>query len=175
MLIAITVLLGIVPNIGIIQIGVVSLTILHIPVIIASLLMGIKGGAITGLCFGLTSLYVASTRGATPIDLLFVNPMISVLPRLLFGVFAGFIGEKLKNNSKDVVNGIYGFVTTFVHSMLVYASLFIWAKNDLGISSEYNIVKYVITAFSINALIEAIVAGVITVVLMRSYKHIRKH
>lgn len=176
MLIAITVLLGIVPNIGIIQIGVVSLTILHIPVIIASLLLGVKGGFITGLCFGLTSLYVASTRAVSPVDLLFVNPLISVVPRLLFGLISGLIGELLKKNTKDVINGLYGFVSTIIHTVLVYASLFIWAKNDLGTNfSEYNIVKYILTAFSINAFIEAIVAGVITVILMKSYRRLRKH
>ena len=66
MLMAITIILGIVPNIGIIQIGPVSLTILHIPVIIAAMLFKVKGGAIVGLTFGLTSWFVASTRAVTP-------------------------------------------------------------------------------------------------------------
>jgi uncharacterized membrane protein len=93
MLIAITALLAIVPNLGIITIGPVSLTIMHIPVILAGIVFGFQSAVITGVTFGISSMFVAMTRGVTPVDLLFINPVVSVLPRLLFGISVGFALE----------------------------------------------------------------------------------
>lgn len=175
MLIAITILLGIIPNIGIIQIGVISLTILHIPVIIAGYLMGVKGGLVVGLCFGLTSLYVASTRAFSPVDLLFVNPLISVLPRTIFGIISGYLCNKFLKKDNVVYYGVTGFVSTLIHSLLVYIALYIWGQKtlniDLGVTSFF---KYIVGAISINSLIEAVVAGALCIMIMKGLKHIRK-
>ncbi|MDO4940884.1 MAG: ECF transporter S component [Erysipelotrichaceae bacterium] len=175
MLLAITILLGIIPNIGIIQIGLVSLTILHIPVIVAGLMFGIKGASITGLVFGLTSLYVASTRAVFPIDLLFVNPLISVLPRLLFGFITGIICEKLVKKENIITYGIVGFSCSVIHTMLVYIALYIWGQKtlniDIGVLSFF---KYIVGAISINSIIEAIVAGVISALLMKGIKRLKR-
>ena len=174
MIIAITIVLGIVPNIGIIQIGAISLTILHIPVIVASFILGIKGGIITGLAFGLSSLYVAATRAYTPIDLLFVNPLISVLPRVLFGLASGVICSRLKD-SKPYLVGLSGFVCTIIHSVLVYIALFLWGSKQLNVEfTALGFFKYIIAAISINSLIEAIVAGLICAALLSSISRIKK-
>lgn len=176
MLMAITIILGIVPNIGIIQIGPVSLTILHIPVIIAAMLFKVKGGAIVGLTFGLTGWFVASTRAVTPIDLLFVNPLVSVAPRLLFGIAAGVLVVMFDNLKNQVLkHGVLAFVSTLIHSLFVYTFLYFNGKElffpnvDVG-GAVANYVPFVIGAFTVNSLIEASVAGIICVVIMKAIK-----
>ena len=53
---AIIVLLAFTPFLGYIPLGFTRATIIHIPVIIGSLLMGPKKGAVLGLVFGATAL-----------------------------------------------------------------------------------------------------------------------
>lgn len=43
---------------GYIPLGPVRATTMHIPVILAGILLGVKGGAITGLVFGLSSVII---------------------------------------------------------------------------------------------------------------------
>ena len=84
MMIAVTLVLGSTP-LGLIRTPILTATTLHIPVIIATLVLGLKAGMITGLVFGVQSLLsnLTSTSFFGPF---FVNPLVSVLPRILFPV-----------------------------------------------------------------------------------------
>ena len=72
---AITVVLGMTP-LGLIPLGVINATTMHIPVIIAAIVEGPIVGALVGLIFGLSSLANAFIR-PTPIAFVFYNPLIS--------------------------------------------------------------------------------------------------
>ena len=86
---AIIVMLSVIPQLGLIQIfPAVSITIIHIPVLIGVMTLRRPSAIILGTLFGLGSLFAALTRGATPVDLAFVNPLISVVPRILFAIIA---------------------------------------------------------------------------------------
>ena len=62
-----------------------SITICHIPAILAAILFGLPSGLIVGGVFGVSSLILAATQG-TGLDVFFVNPLVSVLPRLTLPV-----------------------------------------------------------------------------------------
>src|SRR5512137_816388 len=66
----------------------VSLTVMHVPVIIGAVLEGPIVGVCIGAIFGVTALVRAAIAPNGPIDPFFVNPLISVLPRLLIGLAA---------------------------------------------------------------------------------------
>lgn len=107
---AFAILLSLIPSLGYIPIGPITITTMHIPVIIAALLEGPFIGAVVGLIFGLSSLYTAATIFAgLPTAVFFLNPLVSVLPRILIGVAAyyAFAGIKkiLKNKSVAIVVG----------------------------------------------------------------------
>ncbi len=95
---AITVVLGSTP-IGFIQIPPISITVMHIPTIIAGVMGGPVIGGIVGLMFGIFSMYQAQTA-INPLDkLIFSNPLIALVPRILVGivayyVFTAFRGKK---------------------------------------------------------------------------------
>lgn len=95
----------------------VSITLVHIPTLIGIFILKPKNGFILGLTFGLGSLIASYLYGATPFDLAFQNPLVSVLPRALFGLAAwgSFQGlQKLSNikNGKIYVFAIVSIIAT---------------------------------------------------------------
>ena len=72
---------------GFIPIGAISITIVHLPVLIGLMAQGLPTGLFLGALFGLISL----VRSLTPTGLLdpfFLNPLISVLPRVVIPLAA---------------------------------------------------------------------------------------
>ncbi len=83
---AIIIMMGLVPKIGFIKIGLVDITLLFIPVLVGTILGDFKRAIILGLAFGVSSWIVALTRGSGPADIAFQNPLVSVLPRVLLTI-----------------------------------------------------------------------------------------
>jgi len=71
---AILILLASVPFLGFIPLGIINATTLHIPVIIASIVLGPKLGAFLGGAFGIISM-IRSTVIVTPLSFAF-SPFI---------------------------------------------------------------------------------------------------
>lgn len=86
---AIILMMSLIPNLGFILLfpG-ISITIIHIPVLVGVMIVSRKQAILLGFMFGLGSLFAALMRASTPIELAFINPLISVLPRVLFAWFA---------------------------------------------------------------------------------------
>ena len=76
--------------------GGVSLTIMHVPVIIGAILEGPLVGAGVGLIFGLFSMIQAAVAPTGPTDVWFTNPLLSVLPRLFIGPAAWLVYSAFK-------------------------------------------------------------------------------
>lgn len=107
MLGAITIVLSLTP-LGLIPLGFINATTMHIPVIIGAIAEGPVVGALVGLIFGVSSLLNALLRNPSPVSFVFYNPLISVLPRVLIGITSYYAykacqnieDKKLKNLSK---------------------------------------------------------------------------
>lgn len=121
MLGAITVVLGLTP-LGFVPIGPLNATTMHIPVLIGAILEGPVVGGLVGLIFGLSSLFNAITRPG-PLSVVFYNPMISIVPRILLGVLSGLLFNALKNrgdkNIKVIVNVAWVVIVGFLSVGLV--------------------------------------------------------
>ena len=107
-----------------------SITICHIPAILAAILFGLP----SGLIFGVSSLILAATQG-TGLDVFFVNPLVSVLPRLTLPVVVYLLNSLfLKISEKNakfpylVGVGITAFLGTMFHSFFVLSMLAILAE-----------------------------------------------
>jgi uncharacterized membrane protein len=74
----------------------ISLTIMHVPVIIGAILEGPVVGLVIGLIFGVFSMVQAAVAPNGPGDVVFTNPLISILPRLFIGPVAWLIWNALK-------------------------------------------------------------------------------
>lgn len=117
---AIVIMLGLTP-LGFIPLGVLTITSLHIPVIIAGILEGPVIGGFVGLIFGLFSIFNAMTRPG-PISFVFYNPLISVLPRILIGVVTGLVYRALKNKNNDKLRSFMNVFWSVIVLVLAYVS-----------------------------------------------------
>lgn len=89
---AIIIIQDLVPFFGNIPLGPLSITTLHITVIIAAITRGPGEGAIIGGIWGLLTwvrAFVAPTSPLAP--LVFTNPLVAVFPRIMIGLVAGYL------------------------------------------------------------------------------------
>ena len=161
---ALVIVLGI-TKLGFISLGATaSITILHIPVILICMLAGLPEGLFVGATFGILSLVQAAMSPTGALDPFFVNPLISVLPRMLIAVIAWGLWKALNlipHMPKTVAAGINGFITTVCHTLLVLGSLYVFKAADvrqaLGGMGYFALVG----ACGFNAILEAIAATII--------------
>ena len=131
---AIILILAFVPNLGYIPLGFTRATIIHIPVIVASIMLGAKKGAFLGLLFGLTSLF-NNTVNPTVTSFVFtpfvtlgntdgswLSLIVCLVPRILVGVvpywvYAGV--KKLKFGSDGLALTLSGLCGSLTNTLLV--------------------------------------------------------
>lgn len=111
---ALTILLGLTPLGFIPWFSGASITLMQVPVIIGAILEGPIVGAGIGLIMGIFSMIRALTGG--PVDILFTNPLISILPRIFIGPAAWLIWRGLKKLPALglIVSGFIGSATNTI-------------------------------------------------------------
>ena len=176
---SLTILMGIPGlHLGYIQISpTISLTIMHIPVILAGILAGLPGGIVTGLIFGLTSLVNAAANPSGVLDPFFVNPLCSVLPRVIFGVVSWGIFkliELIPYCPKSIKSLITAIFSSLIHSFVVIGSLYVFLNGK--ISEAMNGLGYFALMLMIlpGAFLEAIAAAVVCAIVVASITIVSK-
>jgi uncharacterized membrane protein len=125
-----------VPNIGYLSVfgGVITFTLLHLPVILGASLSGWKRGALYGLAFGVFNWIRALTAATSAFDMLFMNPLISILPRFLFGLIAGLLFEILRKvkskGAKATLLVVFSALATVIHTFLVFGSIYVFTMGE---------------------------------------------
>ena len=133
---ALILMMSFIPQIGFISIGIISFTLIHIPVLVFSYLKGYKWGWLFGLVFGISSYLVAITRASGGLDIFFANyPVVAIVPRFLFGLISGLAFSLIKKLIPDrgvrkIVLIPTSFVLTVIHSLLVFLFLYLFAKDQ---------------------------------------------
>lgn len=121
-------------HLGYIQINpTVSLTIMHIPVVLSAALAGLPGAIVTSLVFGLTSLINAAANPGGVLDPLFKYPQCSVLPRLIFGFAAyGFFAMLglIPRVPKAINAAVSAFLSSLLHTVAVIGSLYVFLNTQ---------------------------------------------
>lgn len=140
-----------------------ALTIMAVPVIIGAVLEGPIVGFAIGLIFGLFSMIQAAVAPTGPGDVIFTNPIISVLPRLFIGPVAYYVWKALQNNPVIglIVAGIAGSLT---NTILVLGAIVLLGFAPLALA---------LTVFVGNGLAEAALSAVITLVVVAAWKRLR--
>lgn len=170
--IGLIVMMTFVPNLGYIQIGTLSITTLHIPVIIGSALMGPLGGLVLGATWGITSFIKVYTTVVNPIEFaLFSNPFISIVPRILVGLIVAYGYTLLKGIQKPVIrHSLIALVGTLSNTILVLGAIGLFS-NDILFPMNSTVSVIVITILSTNGLVEIISAMILVpAVLVRLSK-----
>lgn len=159
---AISIMLSMTP-LGFIPIGPTNATIMHIPVIIGAIIEGPVVGITVGFIFGATSLLKALTM-PTITSFAFVNPLVSVLPRMLIGIVAYYVYKLTIKFTKNVfVSGwITGVMGSLVNTAVVLGMIYILygARYAEALGESASAAKtLILTLVATNGIPEAIVGG----------------
>jgi uncharacterized membrane protein len=140
----------------------VSLTIMHVPVVIAAVIVGPVSGIIVGFIFGVFSMIQAAIAPAGPTDVWFTNPLLAVLPRLFIGPCAWLVGRVFKR-WPVVALSLAGAAGSLTNTFLVLGMIGL-----LGYLPWAVLGGVVIT----NGLPEMLVSALITLAVVAAYWHI---
>lgn len=183
---AIICIMAFTPFLGYIPLGFTRATIIHIPVIIASLLMGPKKGGVLGFLFGLTS-FINNTINPTATSFVFTpfyslgdvsggigSVIICFIPRILVGIIPYFVYKLiLKLSSEETRNRgvsnigliLAGISGALINTLLVMNLIYVFygdayiAASKKAVSLGYMVI---LSMIGINGVPEAVVAGILT-------------
>ena len=151
-----------------------SITFNMIPVAIAAMAMGIPGGLIIGGAFGLISflqcfgIFGSSALGAALVNyspfLMFVQRFIS---RALVGLLTALVWSGLKKTALPlyVRGAITGFSAAFFNTLFFMSLLVLLFGSAPQLADKIaakGAIMYIITSVGINAVVELVVAAVVT-------------
>lgn len=182
---ALIILMAFTPFLGYIPLGFTRATIIHIPVIIGALVFGPKKGVMLGLVFGLTS-FINNTMNPTPTSFVFTpfyslgeysggigSLIICFVPRILVGVIPFYVYHLIKKRSKKsdvsavglIFAGVSGALT---NTLLVMNLIFLFFRDGYASANavaENAVYGFILSIIGINGVPEAIVAGVLTLII----------
>ncbi|WP_040537658.1 ECF transporter S component [Lentilactobacillus parafarraginis] len=167
MFIAIIILQTSIPLIGYIPIGPLSITIISATVVIATILMGTLDGAIVGGAWGVLTFIRAFVWPTSPLaTIVFVNPVVSVVPRILIGVVAGVTYQALRKRFKrqSVSISIAAVLGSLTNTVLVLGLIYVFYRANAPQLYQVNIkelLPYLLSVVGTNGIPEAIFCGVV--------------
>lgn len=188
MFIAIVVVLASIPMVGYVKLGIIQGTTIHIPVILASILLGPKKGAIVGFVFGLTSLvsntlspgalsfafspfcqFVVDEANNIVVGGGFKSLIICFIPRMLIGVVPYYVFHgirKLIKEKSNIVALIFaGLSGALTNTLLVMGSIYFLYKDTFAVAKQIELQAVGGVIMSIifgNGIPEAILAAILT-------------
>ena len=123
MLSAITMVLGS-TGLGFIPLPMAKATIMHIPVIIGAIIEGPVVGATIGLIFGLFSIFQNITS-PTLLSFAFINPLVSVLPRILVGIMAYYSYRLFAKRNTTLAVGFGAAIASLTNTFGVLTMIYV--------------------------------------------------
>lgn len=188
---AIIVVMAFVPYLGYINLVVIKATLIHVPVIIGSIMLGSKKGGFLGFVFGCTSL-INNTFNPSLLSFAF-SPFYSLgeiggsfwsiiicfVPRILVGVVPYFVYTgvhklfKGKGSCDWIALPVAGVAGAFTNTLLVMNLIYFCfcdefaAAKQIAVDAVYTAILGIIAA---NGIPEAIVAAVLTTAVCTALK-----
>jgi uncharacterized membrane protein len=153
--------------------------LIFIPTIVTSIVMGPKAGALMGFLAGATTMLRAIIAPLNPFDVLFINPLVSILPRIFVGItpylIFKLIKSSIKNETGDKVALIFaGAGGAITNTALVMTMLYIIYAQKVVEMVGVGFKVFLISIITTNAVIEAVVAAILTVPAVIAYRKISK-
>ncbi len=170
---ALIILMTIVPYTGYLPIipAAAEITTLHVVVILGAVLVGPAYGGVLGGVWGLSCWARAAVLIGTPgVDVFAKHPEMTVLPRILVGVVAGWLAFKLAAKGRKAAWRIAPAVAgTLTNSVLVISMLIFIVGRQKGFIEDF--ITYAVT---VNALIELAMACVLVPLIASALENARR-
>ncbi len=168
-----------VPFLGNIPIPPLNPTIIHITVIVAAFVLSTKDGMIVGLVWGLARMVKAYTLPASPLDLLlWTNPVIAVVPRVMVGLVAGLVFHAFLKRKQEkrgmVIASVLGSLT---NTVLVLGFIALFYGNEYAAALNVdpsNLLKVLAGIVATNGIGEAVAAGLIAPFIATALMKVRR-
>ena len=181
---ALEVMLAMTP-LGIVRLGVIGATTLHIPVIVAAVLLGRGAGAGLGLVFGLCSV-INATLNPTPTAFVFSpfvefagvsggirSLIVAIVPRVLVGFLAGLCYEGLKKKSFAIA--VAAVVGTLTNTVLVLGGIYVFFGHAYAQALEVAyeaLIGMILTIVATNGVAEIALAVLVCLPVCRALQHV---
>nr|WP_321292638.1 ECF transporter S component [uncultured Trichococcus sp.] len=168
-----------VPFLGNIPIPPLNPTIIHITVIVAAFVLSTKDGMLVGLVWGLARMVKAYTLPASPLDLLlWTNPIIAVVPRVMVGLVAGLVFHAFLKRKKEKVGMVIAAVLgSLTNTVLVLGFIALFYGNEYATALNVdpsNLLKVLAGIVATNGLGEAVAAGLIAPFIAKALMKVRR-
>jgi uncharacterized membrane protein len=168
-----------VPFLGNIPIPPLNPTIIHITVIVAAFVLSTKDGMLVGLVWGLARMVKAYTLPASPLDLLlWTNPVIAVVPRVMVGLVAGLVFHAFLKRKQEkrgmVIAAVLGSLT---NTILVLGFIALFYGNEYATALNVdpsNLLKVLAGIVATNGIGEAVAAGLIAPFIATALMKVRR-
>lgn len=149
-----------------------KLTIMHLPVIIGSILLGPMAGGFIGLIFGVFSIY-QNIVNPNIVSFAFYNPLVSVLPRIFIGIVPFYVYKffsKFNKTAGVAIAAASGALTNTIGVLgmiyILYLEKYTVAKGLTWIAGLW--------AGGLNGLLEAALAVLIVTPIVLSINKVNK-
>jgi uncharacterized membrane protein len=176
---AIIAIMSFVPWLGYITIGGVAVTLIHIPVLIGGIIGGRRVAITLATVFGVLSM-IRSFITPDALNIFFQNPLVSVLPRILFGIALWYVYVGIKwlitkilnklNKNKDkeiskagelaIISTSFG-ISTFIHTVLTLIALYLFAFQTTRFTDVFgsmDVLNFIWVVLAANGVIEILLA-----------------
>lgn len=182
--IAIELVLSFTP-LGYIPFSAISITTMHIPVIIAGILLGVKGGCLIGLVFGITSV-INATMNPLPTSFVFTpfysigevsgnfySLVIAIIPRMMIGIVSALLYQSLKKLKVNQIisTSVCGFIGSLTNTILVMGGIYFFFGADyataIGVGYQA-LLTAILGIVTYNGIIEAIAASMMVCVICKA-------
>lgn len=171
---ALVVVLTVIPYTGYINYGLIEITTLHIVVIICAVSTDWKCGAIVGGVWGASCMIRALTN---PLWAPFINPFVSLLPRIAVGLIAGLLFHALSKTklNRHISAAITAIAATLVNTVLVLSMYYVFQgliKDPSGIAELFKTI--ITTVIAVNGTIELVAAAIIVPLVCGAISRMQK-
>ena len=185
---AIIAVMTFIPNVGYINLIVIKATLLHVPVIVGSIVLGPKRGAVLGATFGITSL-IKNTLEPSLLSFAFSpfyqvgeiggnawSVVIALAPRILVGivpyyVFTGL--EKLLKRKKIrrvVALSISCASGAFINTLLVMNLIYFCFREEFAAAKSIaldTVYSAILGIIAVNGVPAVVIGGAVSLALLR--------
>ncbi len=172
--------------IGYLKVGTVEISLLPIPVAMGAALLGVGGGALLGLAFGITSLIQCFGMSAFGTALMGISPVLTAIlciaPRVLVGVASAAVYKALKGRQlQPNVTSLISFLTAAVVNTVLFVGLFIafFGRTDFyaGLETQFSttgVIAFFAAFVGVNGVVEAVASALVGGALGNVIKRIEK-
>lgn len=169
---------------GFIPLGAFKIVTVHIPVIIGSIVLGAKKGAVLGFIFGLTSSISAILQPI--VTSYFFSPIVSgnllslvvcFVPRILVGIVPYYVYKMIKKININFALIISGLVGSLVNTIFVLGFIYLFFAQkyaEILSTTVDNLLTVIVTTVGINASLEALASAILVLFICKAIFKISK-